>query len=69
VTVKPNMSAEQDHRSLVERVFDGPDAVCEGEYITIYDFLLDPDICNDPERIVGVLREFVGWATYCILTN
>lgn len=66
MTVKPNLFTEQDHRSLVERVFDDPDVICEGEYITIYDFLLDPGICNDPERIAGVLREFAGWATYML---
>ncbi len=63
---KSNLFTEQDHRSLVERVFDDPDAVCQGEYITIYDFLLAPDICNDSERITGVLREFAGWATYML---
>lgn len=66
MTVKPNPFTEQDHHSLVKRVFDDPDAVCQGEYITIYDFLLAPDICNDSEHIASVLREFAGWATYML---
>ncbi len=64
-TVKSNLS-KQDRCSLVERIFDGPDVVCEGEYITLYDFLLDPNICNDPDRIAGVLREFAGWTRYML---
>ncbi len=65
-TVKPNLFAEQDYYSLVERIFDDPDVICEGEYITLYNFLLDPNICNDPDLIAGVLGEFVGWATYML---
>jgi hypothetical protein len=65
-TAKSNLFTDQDHRSLVERIFDDPDVVCEGEYITLYDFLLAPDICNDPEHIAAVLREFAGWATYML---
>jgi hypothetical protein len=52
--------------SLVESLFDDPDTVCEGEYTTIYEFLLDPDMRNDPEMIAGVLREFSGWALYML---
>jgi hypothetical protein len=55
-----------DQLSLVERVFPNPDTVSQGEYITIYELLLSPDISNDPEMIAGVLREFSGWAAYML---
>ena len=57
---------DEGQLSLVERVFPHPDQVSEGEYITLYEFLLNPDIRNDPEMIVGVLREFSGWAEYLL---
>jgi hypothetical protein len=57
-----NLPLEEDHPSLVEKVFPHPDTVCEGEYITIYEFLLNPDIRDDPQLIAGVLKEFSGWA-------
>ena len=59
-----NLPNENSHLSLVERVFPHPDQVSEGEYIALYEFLLNPDISNDPEMIAGVLREFSGWAEY-----
>ena len=46
--------------------YSNPDTICEGEYIAIYEFLLSPDISNDPEMIAGVLREFSGWAQYLL---
>lgn len=55
-----------DKSSLVEQVFDSPDNVCEGEYIAIYEFLLSPDICDDPDLIAGVLREFTGWSRHML---
>lgn len=57
---------DEGQLSLVERVFPNPDTVCEGEYITIYEFLLSPDISNDPEMIASVLKEFSGWAQYML---
>lgn len=57
---------DEDQLSIVERVFPNPDTVCEGEYITIYEFLLSPDISNDPEMIASVLREFSGWAQFLL---
>ncbi len=69
----PTMSAltnampdENDLPSLVEQIFDDPDTVCEGEYITMYEFLLSPDIRDDPIAIAGVLREFSGWAQHML---
>ena len=56
----------EDQQSLVERIFPHPDTVCEGEYITIYEFLLSPDIRDDPELIAGALKEFSGWALYML---
>ena len=53
---------DEDQLSLVERVFPNLDKVSEGEYIALYEFLLNPDISNDPEMIASVLREFSGWA-------
>lgn len=55
-----------EDESLVAKTFDHPDQVCEGEYITIYEFLLDPDIRDDPERIASVLVEFAGWAQHML---
>ncbi len=57
---------EADQPSLVERVFPHPDTVSEGEYITMYEFLLSPDIRDDPIAIAGVLREFSGWAQHML---
>jgi hypothetical protein len=57
-----NLPVEEDRPSFIERVFPHPDTVCEGEYITIYEFLLNPDIRDDPQLIAGVLKEFSGWA-------
>ena len=59
------MAYEED-QSLVERIFPDPENIPEGEYIAIYEFLLNPDIRNDPELIVGVLQEFSGWAEYML---
>ena len=57
---------EETQLSLVERVFDNPDIVSQGEYLAIYEFLQNPDISNDPEMIAGVLKEFSGWAKYML---
>ena len=35
---------DEDQPSLVERVFPNPDTVNQGEYLTIYEFLQNPDI-------------------------
>lgn len=61
-----NLSDKDSQLSLVERVFPNPDKVSEGEYIALYEFLLNPDISNDPKMIAGVLREFSGWAQYLL---
>ena len=58
-------SLEEPH-SLVEKIFDDPDRICESEYAAIYEFLLNPSICNDPEAIASVLGEFSGWADYML---
>jgi len=57
---------DEDQSSLVEKIFPNPDTVSQGEYITMYEFLLSPDISNDPEMIAGVLREFSGWAEHML---
>jgi hypothetical protein len=57
---------EENQQSLAERLFPDPDAVSQGEYITVYEFLLNPDICNDPVAIAGCLEEFAGWAQYML---
>lgn len=61
-----NPGSESEHCSLVEKVFCDPRSVSQGEYTTIYEFLLSPDICDDPDVIMGVLGEFAGWANYMI---
>ena len=61
-----NPSNGDDQYSLMERIFDHPDRVSEGEYTAIYEFLLSPDIRDDPDAIAGVLTEFVGWAQYML---
>ncbi len=58
--------ADESRPSLVEAIFDRPDNVSQGEYWAIYEFLLDPDIRNDPHRIAGVLREFAGWGRHML---
>jgi hypothetical protein len=58
--------SEEDRRSIVERVFDDPDTINEGEYTSIYEFLLSPDIKDDLVAIAGVLEEFSGWAQYML---
>jgi hypothetical protein len=57
---------DKEPLSLVERVFFDPDNVSQGEYWAIYEFLLDPDIKDDPEMVVNVLKEFSGWAQYML---
>jgi hypothetical protein len=57
---------DEGQLSLVERVFDQPDTVSQGEYWAIYEFLLDPDIRDDPAMIAGVLCEFSGWSQYML---
>ena len=57
---------EEDRLSLVERVFGDPGTVGQGEYTAIYEFLLAPDIRDDPDAIAGVLQEFSGWAQYML---
>ncbi len=59
----PNEDGE-DYVSLVEKIFYHPEEVSQGEYTAIYEFLLDPEIRDDPEIIAGVLDEFSGWAQY-----
>lgn len=52
--------------SLVEQIFLDPDRVNQSEYSAIYDLLLDPGVCDDPQAIQGVLQEFLGWAEHMI---
>jgi hypothetical protein len=59
-------SIPDDQSSLVEKIFDNPDRICEGEYMTIYEFLLSPSIRDDPDVIAGVLEEFSGWARFML---
>ena len=56
----------EDHLSLVEGVLDNPDTVSQGEYTTVYEFLLNPDIRDDPDAIAGVLRAFSGWSQHML---
>lgn len=65
-TTDSDSSDEEDRLSLVERIFDDPDTVGQGEYTAIYEFLLAPDIRDDPDAIAGVLREFSGWAQHML---
>jgi hypothetical protein len=58
--------AENDNCSLVEKVFCDPRSVSQGEYTTIYEFLLNQGISDDPDVIIGVLKEFAGWANLMI---
>ena len=60
--------ADDSEPSLVEIIFDHPDNVSQGEYWAIYEFLLDPDIRDNPQMIAGVLREFAGWARHMLET-
>ena len=57
---------EEDQQSLVERLFFDPDTVCQGEYMAIYDFLLSPDIRDNPVAIAGCLEEFTGWTQHML---
>jgi len=59
-------STDEEDLSLVEKVFPNPKNVCQGEYYAIYEFLLNPDIRDDPEAIAGVLGEFSGWAVHLL---
>jgi hypothetical protein len=66
LTANSNPNSESDRRSLVESVFHDPENVGQGEYTVIYEFLLNPDIRDDPDAITGVLEEFAGWANYML---
>jgi hypothetical protein len=57
---------EEEQPSLVERLFDHPSNISQGEYTAIYELLMDPDVCNDPQLIAGILEEFSGWAQYML---
>ena len=58
---------DEEYSPLVERIFYSPKRVPEGEYITIYEFLLnDPEIRDDPQAIAGVLKEFAGWSQHML---
>ena len=52
-------SPEKDQQSLVERLFFDPDTVCQGESMAIYDFLLSPDIRDNPaaQQFIPVDRQ------------
>lgn len=52
--------------SLVERIFDHPDNICQGEYYVIHDFLLNLEDRDEPEAIACALEEFAGWAVYML---
>ncbi|MBI1881555.1 MAG: hypothetical protein HYR94_25520 [Chloroflexi bacterium] len=55
-----------EDESLVTKIFYHPDTVSQGEYFAIYEFLLDPEIRDDPEMIAAVLKEFAGWAQHML---
>jgi hypothetical protein len=55
-----------DQPSIVEQIFANPERISQGEYWTIYEFLLSPDIRDDVDAIAGVLREFAEWAQYML---
>ena len=57
---------EEHQLSLVERLFDNPDNISQGEYTAIYDILLNEEVRNDPVLIVACLEEFSGWAQYML---
>jgi hypothetical protein len=57
---------EEEQPSLVERLFDRPRDISQGEYTAIYELLINPDVCNDPQLIAGILEEFSGWAQYML---
>jgi hypothetical protein len=57
---------DEEQPSLVERLFDPPRDVSQGEYTSIYEFLMDPDVRNDPQMIAGILEEFSGWSQYML---
>lgn len=65
-TLDPELFAEGHQPSVVERLFENPERMSAGEYTTIYEFLLSPDIRDDPDLIKGVLEEFIGWARYML---
>lgn len=67
-SIRPRSLPEEgdEGESLVAKIFYHPDTVSQGEYITIYEFLLDPEIRNDPEMITNVLREFTHWSQYML---
>lgn len=66
LTANSNPGSESDRRSLVESVFHDSEDVSQGEYTVIYEFLLNPDIRDDPDVIIGILEEFAGWANYML---
>jgi len=57
---------DDDLPSLVEKIFPDPETVSQGEYYALYEFLLAPDIRNDPNLMASVLEEFAGWAKYML---
>ena len=65
VTMNSNED-EQNQKSLVETLFWDPEAVSEGEYWAIYEFLQDPNICDDPVAIAGSLQEFAEWTQFML---
>jgi hypothetical protein len=66
MSTNSNNLNEEHHPSLVERLFDNPDNISQGEYTAIYDILLNEDVRNDPVLIVACLEEFSGWARYML---
>ena len=65
--IGPDSPYREGYESLVEQIFHSPKQICEGEYITIYEFLLlNPEVRNDPKGIADALKEFAGWTEYML---
>lgn len=58
-------SSLENRHSLVEKIFDDPDCICESEYTAIYEFLLGPSIRDDPDAVAGVLESFPAGLGIC----
>ena len=66
MSTNSNNPNEKYQPSLVERLFDNPDNISQGEYTAIYDILLNEDVRNNPVLIIACLEEFSGWAQYML---
>jgi hypothetical protein len=66
MSTNSNNLNEEHQPSLVERLFDDPRDISQGEYTAIYDILLNEGVRNNPVLIVACLEEFSGWAQYML---